>query len=335
MAKIAFFELEEWEKDYLAHKLPDHELLFFLEPLGDKNITQIADADVIAVFIYSPINEAVLAKLPRLRFVTTMSTGYDHIDLVACAKRKIIVSNIPSYGENTVAEHTFALILALTRKIIESVERTRRGNFSLEGLRGADLKGKVLGVIGTGRIGKHVIRIAKGFELTVIATDPYPDKEFAAKMGFEYVDLDSLLASSDIITLHAPLTPQTKHMINLNNIGKIKRGAILINTARGGLVQTEALLKAIEQGILSAAGLDVLEEECFIKEEKQLLSRAFERECDLRTVLEEHILLAQDNVIITPHNAFNSTEALQRILDTTVENIKAFLAGAAVNVVGK
>ncbi|MBI3034501.1 hydroxyacid dehydrogenase, partial [Candidatus Woesearchaeota archaeon] len=250
-----------------------------------------------------------------------------------CKKRNITVCNVPFYGENTVAEHTFALILALSRKIIEGAERTRKGDFSLDGLRGFDLKGKTIGIVGMGSIGQHVARMAKGFEMNILAFDLRKDSKLAKSLGFRYVDFEYLLKNSSIITLHCPYSKATHHLINKSNIGKIKKGGILINTARGALIETEALVNALSRGIISSAGLDVLEEECAIKEEKQLLSKRFAQECDLRTVLENHILQRMENVVITPHNAFNSTEALLRILDTTIENIKAYSRKKPVNVV--
>ena len=333
MARIVFYEIEDWEKDYVRERLQGYDLAFYNERLDEKNIRTARDADALGIFIYSEITKEVIDSIPNLKLVATMSTGYDHIDLKNAKEKGIEVCNVPSYGENTVAEHTFALILALSRKIIESAERTKRGDFSLEGLRGFDLKGRIIGIIGTGKIGKHVVRIAKGFEMNILAYDAYPDNNYAQQMGYRYVGLDELLSNSDIITLHAPYMESTHHMINTNNIGKIKKGAILINTARGGLVETNALIEALRQGIISAAGVDVLEEECFIREEKQLLSNVFQATCDLRVLLQEHMLMEQDNVIVTPHNAFNTKEALQRILDVTIENIKKFFEGNAVNVV--
>ncbi len=331
MAKIAFFELEKCEEKLARKKLTIHQLQFFEKPLTGADVAKIRDADAIAVFIYSAMTESILSKLPKLKFIATMSTGFDHIDLAACKKRGITVSNVPFYGENTVAEHTFALILALSRHLINSVERTRRGNFSLEGLRGFDLKGKTIGVVGTGHIGLHVLRIAKGFEMKMLAYDVRKDSKAAKALGFKYVNLDMLLKNSDIVTLHCPYNQCTHHMINSSNIGKMKKGAYLINTARGGLVETEALLKAITTGRLAGAGIDVLEEEAAIKEEKQLLSRHFS--ANLRTALENHILLDQENVIITPHNAFNSEEAFNRILETTIENLNAYFRKKPANVV--
>ena len=335
MANIAFFDLKQWEKDYVKTLLPQHKLLFVDEHLTEKNVSKAADCDVLAVFIYSPITPAILKKLPKAKLITTMSTGFDHIDLGACKEREIVVCNVPAYGENTVAEHVFALLLAISKNLVTAIERTRRGNFSLDGLLGFDLKGKTLGLIGTGKIGSHVIKMAKGFDMHVIAFDPKPNTELAHLLGFEYAkNVDELLAKSDVITLHAPLTEQTKYLINSKNIGKIKKGAVLINTARGPLVQTEALLEALKKGIIKYAGLDVLEEECFIKEERELLTEAFQKKCDLRTALAEHMLMGMDNVLITPHSAWYSKEALERIMQTTVENMQSFLKGAPTNKVG-
>jgi len=329
--KIAFFETEDWQKDYLKGRLGAAELSFFSEPLSDSDIGRVSDCDIVSPFIYSQINKNTLQKLPDLKMVATRSTGFDHIDLAAAKENKVIVCNVPFYGENTVAEHTFALILSLSRKLFDSVERARKGDFSLDGLRGFDLKDKTLGIIGMGHIGLHVARIANGFEMKVLAYDSKPDKRLAKKIGFEYAGFDELLLKSDIITLHVPYNKSTHHLISSENISLIKKGAYLINTARGALVETEALLKALSGGILAGAGLDVLEEECVVKEEAQLLSKEFPKTCDLKTVLRNHVLLQQKNVIITPHNAFNSQEALIRILDTTILNIQSFIKNKPIN----
>lgn len=240
---------------------------------------------------------------------------------------------MPHYGENTVAEHTFALILSLTRKICKAHERTVRGDFTLDGLRGTDLQGKTIGVVGTGSIGLHVIRIAKGFDMNVIAFDTFKNPKSAKKLGFKYVGFSDLLKKSDIITLHVPYSKPTHHLIDKKSISGMKKGVLLINTARGAIIETSSLVEGLQSGKIGGAGLDVLEEECFIKEEKQVLSRHFLKECNLKTALQNHILLQQDNVIITPHNAFNSSEALHRILDTTILNIDSFLKKKQVNAV--
>jgi D-lactate dehydrogenase len=331
--KIAILELQPWEEKYLRGRVDGtHEIVVLPEVLEDKHLTGIADAEIVSPFIYSKLTAERLTKLPKLKMIATRSTGFDHIDMVECARRGITVCNVPFYGENTVAEHTFALILALSRKVHEAFVRVRAGNYSLEGLRGFDLKDKTIGVVGAGRIGLHVIRIARGFGMKVLAFDVKQDNFWAEVLGFEYVELNDLLGRSDIITLHAPYNPHTHHLINTENIYKIKRGAILINTARGGLVNTDALLKALDEGILAGAGLDVLEGEEAIYEESALLRDATNPE-KLRTAIQNHVILKKPNVVFTPHNAFNSQEALERILDTTAENIAAFAAGAAKNVV--
>jgi D-lactate dehydrogenase len=299
-----------------------------------QNAAQYHDAEAIGVFVTSMVAAKVIEQLPKLKFIAALSTGYDNINLSACQSRGITVSNVPTYGENTVAEYTMALILALSRRIVDNVERTRKGNFSLEGLRGFDLKGRTIGIIGGGHIGMNVVRIAKGFGMNVLVSDVHQDAALAQREGFSYAaDLDSLLSSSDIITLHAPYIPQTHHMININNVDRIKRGALLINTARGALVETDAILYGLREGILSGVGLDVLEEENALHEEEQMICSMIPQECNLRTLIEDHVLLTHPKVIVTSHNAFNTTEALKRILDTTVENIKAFFAGKPINFV--
>src|SRR5512133_2441481 len=202
---MAFFEVEDWEEGWLQQRLPEHRLTFFRGHLEEQHLQQIADASVISVFIRSQVSRQVIDSLPELRLVATRSTGYDHIDLEACDERGITVCNVPFYGENTVAEHTFGLILSLSRNIHKAYVRTARGDFSLEGLRGFDLKGKTLGVIGAGSIGLHVIRIARGFGMRVLAYDKNENHLMAEVLGFEYAPLEKLLAESDVITLHAPL----------------------------------------------------------------------------------------------------------------------------------
>ena len=333
---IAFLELEKWEEKYLQDKLSKFKNLslnFFSKPLTNSVLGKIKDTNILAIFIYSQINKDVLSQLTNLKFITTMSTGFDHIDLKSCQEKNIKVSNVPFYGENTVAEHTFALILALSRKISDSIERTKKYDFTLDNLRGFDLKGKTLGIVGFGHIGQHIARMAKGFEMKVIAYDPNENLKLAKKFGVKYVTFDYLLAHSDIISLHAPYNKKTHHLINKNNIKLIRKGAYLINTARGGLVETQALIMALDKKIISGAGLDVLEEEFFIKEEKELLAKPFQKKCNLKTVLQDHLLIQHPRVLVTPHNAFNSEEALRRILDTTIENIKACLKGKPINLV--
>lgn len=330
---IAAFELEDWEEKYLREKLPkDVSLTCFDHSLKVENTESIKDVEGLVVFIYSNISKEIIDLLPNLKFITTMSTGFDHIDLEACKARGIIVSNVSGYGEITVAEHTFALLLAISRRIIESYERVKEGLFSPEDLTGFDLSGKTLGVIGIGSIGKHVIKIARGFDMQVIGFKRSPDPELERELGFKIVDMDTLLKTSDIISLHIPYSQETHHIINEASFEEMKNGVVIINTARGPLIDTHALLKYVENGKIGGVGLDVCENEPLLREEKQILSKEFNKE-DLLCLLEEKMLLLHKNVILTPHNAFNSHEALTKILATTSENITSFLNGEAQNVV--
>ncbi len=331
--KIALFELHEWEEKFLRQRLePAHTLVAYRSVVTEAALAEIADAAVVSPFIYSHLTAARLAQLPQLKLVATRSTGFDHIDLAACDRRGVVVCNVPSYGENTVAEHTFALILALSRKVHEAFVRVRAGNFSLDGLRGFDLKGKTIGVVGAGHIGLHVIRIARGFGMKVLAFDVHRDNFLAEVLGFEYADIETLLGRSDIISLHAPYNRHTHHLINTGNIRQIKHGAVLINTSRGGLVDTAALWQALDAGILAGAGLDVLEGEEAVLEESALLDDTANPEL-LRRAIQNHLILKKPNVVFTPHNAFNSQEALERILQTSADNIVAFAAGTPKNIV--
>lgn len=328
---IIFLEVEPWEKTFLAERCPAPWSPRFHPDEADRiELERITGAEILSVFIYSDLDAALLSRLPNLKMIATRSTGHDHIDTAWCRGKGVAVCNVPSYGANTVAEHAFALILSLSRRIYPARARTIQGDFSFRGLQGFDLMGKVLGVIGTGQIGRHVIRIANGFQMRVVAYDVRPDPSLAELLGFTYVGADDLLARADVVSLHSPLTPGTRHLIGRRQFEIMKRGALLINTARGGLVDTEALLWALENGIVGGAGLDVLEGEEAVREERELLSSRYDEE-RLRSVIRNHILLKREDVIITPHIAFNSREAVERILATTVENIRGFLRGAPQN----
>jgi D-lactate dehydrogenase len=333
MAKIVLFEVEDWEKKYIESALSEYQPVLTAEKLEDATVSKYQDAEIISIFIYSTLTKEILDKLPSLKFIATRSMGFDHIDTAACKERRIVVSNVPTYGAHTVAEHTFALMLAVSRKLVPSVERSKKGDFSSLGLTGFDLFGKTLGVLGTGHIGKNVCELGLSFGMQVLAYCHSQDQDLIAK-GVKYVSLEELLAASDVVTLHLPHSHDTEHIINLENIEKFKKGAILINTARGALVETKAILTGLEKGILAGAGLDVLEEENALKEEREFLASEHIAKGDIQTELLDHILLNRDDVVITPHNAFNSIEALHQILETSLDNIKGFLNGAPVNLVG-
>lgn len=331
--KIHYFSGEEWEEAFVRAKLPNEEIVFHKEPLGALPELTDPDATVLCSFIESPIAEAEMSRFPALKLIATRSTGFDHIDLAAAKARGIAVANVPFYGENTVAEFAFALLLALSRRIIDADERVREGTFSPTGLRGFDLAGKTIGVIGTGHIGAHVIQMAQGFGMKVVGFDAYPNQELSHTLNFSYMTLPELLAGSDIISLHVPYNEHTHHLINKETIGSIKKGAYLINTSRGAVVETDALVDALKNGILAGAALDVLEEEGTLADETVLLSAPHPREGELKTLLENHYLIDHPRVIVTPHLAFNTQEAVERILNTTIENIKGFGAGAPANIV--
>src|SRR3989338_1319155 len=331
--RIAYFFNEEWEREFVGSRLPDHTFDFFQGAVRGEGIPD-PSVEVLCIFANSRVDSAVLDRFPSVRIVATRSTGFDHIDLEETNKRGIVVVNVPTYGEHTVAEFAMALLLALSRRICDAHRRVETtGSFSQEGLRGFDLKGKTIGIVGTGHIGAHMIRLARGFDMNVVAYDAYQKADLEAEFGFRYVSLDELLACADIISLHAPYNEQTHHLINAENISRIKRGAYLINTARGGLVDSMALAKALEAGIIAGAGLDVIEEEGHMEDEVGLIVMEHPNEARLRALLANHYFIRHPRVILTAHIAFNTEEAIERILSTTVENIKDFVGGTPKNVV--
>lgn len=322
--KIVFFEAQPWEEDFLRQRLEGHELVFYREPLKAEHASSLADCDALSVFIYSKVDAEVLSQAPELKLVNTRSTGFDHIDVDVCKARGIVVTNVPHYGENTIAEYTFALLLSLMRHIHLAHERTKQRDFSFHDLEGSDLHGKILGVIGAGNIGLHVIKIARGFGMHVLAYDVRQNVFLASTLGFEYVSLEKLLAESDIITLHAPALPETYHLLNHERFEKLKRGSVIVNTARGDLIDTAALVAALDAGIVRGAALDVLEGEKALKGTNG----------DEKSLKELHAcLLENPRVLLTPHMGFYSREALQRILLTTVQTLAAFTQSQFVNVV--
>ena len=327
---IVFFEIADWETDLL--KSLDHNMDFKTtpDPLTAENAHIYKSAEVISTFIYSDLDARTLDRLPNLKMISTRSTGTDHIDLDYCKKRGITVCNVPAYGEHTVAEHVFALILALSRHIPQAAEHTRNGGFSFEAFCGFDLFGKTIGLIGVGAIGHHVARIAQGFGMNVIGYDlqeTYQD--------IEYKDLNDVLKTADILSIHIPATAKTKNMISTDAFNKMKDGVVLINTARGSIIDIKALLSALESGKVCGAGLDVLPEEPLLREEAELLSNIFSKNNDLETLILDHALAHHKNVIITPHSAFYTKEAVKKIIETTDHNINAFLKGCPENTVSK
>lgn len=332
--QIAFFDARGEDEKRLQEAFPHDVVEVFTTSLTSK-LAEESQAEVVSVFVSSQVTREVLDTFPRLKLIAARSAGVDHIDLVACRERGITVVNVPRYGENTVAEHAFALILALSRKIFQSYERTEKMNFDRDGLQGFDLAGKTLGVVGCGNIGRNVVRIGRGFLMNVVVYDVKIDEEIAGQEGVRFVSsLEDLLAVSDVVTLHVPYMKATHHMINKESLAHIKKGAILINTARGGLIETQALLAALEHKALSGVGMDVLEGELDTFDRIAFMSAGSHDVEKLAALVRNHLLVAREDVIITPHNAYNSREAVDKIFRTTTDNINLFVAGNPVHVVG-
>jgi D-lactate dehydrogenase len=328
---IIFFEVAPWEEPLYRNAFP--QAVLTADKLTVDNATSYQDAEVVSTFIYSDCSEGVLKQLSKLKAIATRSTGYDHIALPYCKSKGIIVSNVPEYGSNTVAEHTFALLLTLTRKVFSSIMHVRNPDFSHTSLTGMDLYGKTLGVVGLGKIGQRVVKIARGFGMNVLVYNRTQKTDLAQEMGFRYVSFDEVLKESDVVSLHLALNDDTKHIINTANIKKMKQGVYLINTARGGLIETEALVVGLREKILAGVGLDVLEEEKNLSDEIEILTPDFVRHTDLKNLIYDHMLVRHPNVVITPHNAFNSREALMRIATTTIDNVTCVTTGSCKNTV--
>ncbi|ADU96940.1 D-isomer specific 2-hydroxyacid dehydrogenase NAD-binding protein [Thermovibrio ammonificans HB-1] len=327
--KVAFFELEGWEEPVIRETLEPKGfeiVTLSREPLKESDIERIKDVEALSVFIYSKVDRKVIETLPNLKIVTTRSTGFDHIDVEAARERGIAVCNVPDYGMETVAEYALLMILALLRKLKPTIERTCRGIFSREGLRGHDLAGKTVGVIGTGRIGARLVKLLSGFDVKVLAYDVKPKEELVERFGVEYVSLEELLSRSDIVSLHVPYLPSTHHLINRENIKLMKKGSYLVNTSRGAVVETDAIVEALKEGRLAGVALDTFEGEEVWTEEELIIFRG-EKDVSpevLKKAIETFALAQFDNVILSPHNAYNTHEAIMRILTKTLKNLVEF-----------
>ncbi|MHB8994934.1 MAG: NAD(P)-dependent oxidoreductase [Armatimonadota bacterium] len=333
---IAVTEISGWEQDFFAEQaaLAGQEVLFYEGTADDIPPGERERLEILSCFIRSQIDPEFLEQCPNLKLIATRSTGFDHIDLAWCASHGVAVANVPVYGENTVAEHTFGLILALSRHIYDAADRVKRGSFEIEGLLGFDLNGKTLGVIGAGKIGLHVIRMGVAMNMRVKAFDTQPHGILAEVLNFEYCPLDELLREADVVTLHVPLNRHTRHLLNAEKLDLMKQGSILVNTSRGAVVDSAALLRKLNEGHLAGAALDVLEGEEVITEDTVLLREETEGAMDkLRLAVEAYQLMHHPRVLVTPHMAFYSREALQRIILTTVQNIAASQAGQPHNLV--
>ncbi len=349
---IYILDAEPGDRTYFEAALAGQALRFVSRPGEVK-----PDATVLSLFIHTRVDKRFLQKHPALRLIATRSTGTDHLYLPACEAAGVLVANVPSYGEHTVAEHTFALILTLSRRLREVIRTPgAEDRVSYEPLRSFELRGKTLGLIGAGRIGCHVIRMARAFGMKVLA---YDTRREAACInlhddGCAYAPLENVLGEAHVLTLHVPLRPETQHLLRAETLALCRRGVIVINTARGGLIDTNALLDALDSGQVGGAGLDVLEEDSVLRQEPtrvisdQIIQRLHAiteaseapdrdptRVREFEGLLRNRRLLARPDVIFTPHIGFNSLEAVERINHATVENIQRYLRGEPVGVMAR
>ena len=338
--KICFVGTEPEEEEYFSEKFGNFDVSF---ERGLRDVPE--DAEVVSIFLNDRITEKFLDSHPALRMIATRSMGCDHIDLDACAKRKITITHVSGYGENTVAEHTFALMLALSRRIRESTEAALAGKFTHEKFRGMDLRGSTLGVVGAGRVGLHVIRIAGAFGMKVLAYDAHPNPLNTELLDFKYTSFDHLIRESHVITLHIPLNQETHHIFNKETLSRCRPGVLIVNTARGRLIDSEALIEALDNGQVGGAGLDVIEEEGVFHGgatallgaqiadrvrgsgmDNDRISLPAGRMKEISRYIASNALLRRAKVVFTPHNAYNSDESREFISNTTSDNILNYFA---------
>ena len=317
--KIAFFGAKPYDIasfDKVNEKY-NYDIRYYKGHLNPNNVVLTQDTDVVCIFVNDTADAAVIDAMVDngVKLLALRCAGFNNVDLKA-AKGKLPVVRVPAYSPYAVAEYSLALMLSLNRKIHRAYWRTRDGNFSLNGLMGFDMHGKTIGIIGTGKIAKILIRLLKGFGMRILAYDLYPDMKFAGEEGISYVSLDELYRESDIISLHCPLTDQTKYMIDKDSIDKMKEGVMIINTGRGLLINTNDLIEGLKEKKIAAAGLDVYEEEGeYFYEDKS------------DKIIDDAVLarlLSFNNVIVTSHQAFFTKEALHNIAETTLQNIEDF-----------
>ncbi len=331
MTRIAFFGTKKYDQetfctvnDYLdadGNKRFGFELKYYKAHPTMDNVLLVQGATAVCVFVNDPLTADIIAEMGRLgvKLIALRCAGFNNVDLAAARQAGIRVVRVPAYSPHAIAEFTLGLILSANRHIPRAVTRTRDGNFSLQGLMGFDLFGKTIGIIGTGKIAKVLIELLQGFGMRILGYDPYPDDAFAGKYGLEYVDFDTLLRKADIISLHCPLTPENHYMINTEAISKMKQGVMIVNTGRGGLIDTEALIQGLKNRHIGCAALDVYEEE----------GGYFYEDISDNIIEDDTLarLLSFNNVLLTSHQAFFTREALTNIATTTLQNVKDFVEG--------
>lgn len=304
MASIVFLQVDSEDTDCVAQEFPEATII---EGIPDDIPTVCAKAEIISTFIGIDLNAELLSHLPKLKLLCTRSVGFNHIDLAYCAEHDITVCHVPDYGSHVIAEHVFALLLSTLRHIPEADAKVESGDFDYHGLRGVSLRGKTLGIVGTGKIGRKTAQIAAGFGMHILATDRCRTIELEDLLHVQYVDLDQLLVESDIITLHLPAIKETHHMIDADAFAKMKDGVCLVNTARGELIDSDALLDALNSGKVKHALLDVLEHEHNFEENKALITHK--------------------SVISTPHIAFYAEESMRNMYEDAFVSIHEYLRG--------
>ena len=306
MTRIAFLEVDLEDQQLVRERFPD--AMITEAALNTSGlIEKYKDVEVISCFTNSDFRQEVIEKLPNLQLVCTRSVGYDHINIAACRERGIIVCNVPDYGSHIIAEHVFALLLSTLRHVHEGEKRVESGTFDYHGLRGIALRGKTIGIIGTGKIGRMVAEIAHGFGMNILVADQCRTLEIVEKLGVHYVSLNQLLSQSDIVTLHVPGTKETDHMINDAAFERMKDGAILVNTARGSLIDSHALLGALNSGKVAHALLDVLEHEQNFEENKDLIRHP--------------------HVVTTPHVGFYADDSMRNMYVDSFQSIEQWMQG--------
>ena len=323
MERIVFFGAKSYDRESFdkVNEKFGFELKYFKAHPTLDNVSLTQGATAVCVFVNDPVNADIVRAMADhgVKLIALRCAGYNNVDLQAAAEVGIRVVRVPAYSPHAIAEYALALMLAADRHIPRAVTRTRDGNFSLQGLLGFDLYGKTLGVIGTGKIAKVLVRMLSGFGMTILGYDPYPDEEFALVNAMQYVTLDELFQRSDIITLHCPLTPETRYVINAESIAKMKDGVMIVNTGRGQLIDTNALIEGLKSRKIGLAALDVYEEE----------GNYFYEDTSDAVIVDDTLarLLSFNNVYVTSHQAFFTREALHNIANTTLRNVKDFVEG--------
>jgi len=325
MAKIVFFGSKSYDQESFegVNEQFGFELKFFKAHPTLDNISLTQGALAVCVFVNDPVGGDIVRAMAAngVKVIALRCAGYNNVDLAAARETGIRVVRVPAYSPHAIAEFALALMLAADRHIPRAVTRTRDANFSLQGLLGFDLYGKTIGIVGTGKIAKVLIRMLSGFGMTILGTDLYPDEEFARVNNMTYVSMEELFAKSDIISLHCPLTPETSHMINAESIALMKPGVMIVNTGRGQLIDTDALIEGLKSKKIGSAALDVYEEE----------GNYFYEDISNSIIEDDRLarLLSFNNVLVTSHQAFFTREALHNIATTTLQNIQDYVDGKA------